>query len=177
MGSLFSKVKKLFAGKKRVRFLCLGLDGAGKTTFLTQLKSGEAPVTIPTLGFNVEDFTYKNLNIQMWDIGGQHRIRKLWHHYYENTTALIYMVDSADPERMEESAEELHAALECEHLAEVPVLILANKQDFLDALTGEQVAKGLRLQKLSNPWYVQGTVATSGRGIYEGMEWLHMQTK
>ena len=167
-------------------------------------------MTIPTLGFNVEDFTYKNLNIQMWDIGGQHRIRKLWHHYYENTTALIYMVDSADPERMEESAEELHAALECEHLAEVPVLILANKQDFLDALTGEQVAssvsppppppppahitsppsslhslnwvrggstEGLRLQKLSNPWYVQGTVATSGRGIYEGMEWLHMQTK
>ena len=64
----------------------------------------------------------------------QHRIRKLWHHYYENTTALIYMVDSADPDRIEEAAEELHAALECEHLASsVSVSLVPLLSSSLDA--------------------------------------------
>lgn len=58
-----------------MRILILGLDGAGKTTILYKLQVGEVVTTIPTIGFNVEQVTYKNLKFQVWDLGGQTSIR------------------------------------------------------------------------------------------------------
>lgn len=37
---------------------------------------------IPTVGFNVESVTYKNVKFNVWDVGGQDKIRPLWRHYY-----------------------------------------------------------------------------------------------
>ena len=54
-----------------MRILILGLDGAGKTTILYWLQAGEVIATIPTIGFNIEMVTYKNLKFQVWDLGGQ----------------------------------------------------------------------------------------------------------
>ena len=48
----------------------VGLDAAGKTTILYQLKLGEQVHAIPTVGFNVEEVKYKNLTFTMWDVGG-----------------------------------------------------------------------------------------------------------
>lgn len=62
-------------GSREMRILILGLDGAGKTTILYRLQVGEVVVTIPTIGFNVEQVTYKNLKFQVWDLGGQTSIR------------------------------------------------------------------------------------------------------
>ena len=53
----------------------LGLDAAGKTTFLYKLKLGERVTTIPTIGFNVETVEFQNLSITVWDVGGQGVIR------------------------------------------------------------------------------------------------------
>ena len=78
----------------------VGLDAAGKTTILYQLKLGEMTQTKPTLGFNVETVSYKNIEFMVWDMGGQDRIRQLWRHYYKNAQALIFVVDSADEERL-----------------------------------------------------------------------------
>ena len=63
----------------------LGLDAAGKTTILYKMKLNETVNTIPTIGFNVETLQYKNLEFNCWDIGGQHKLRSLWQHYFENT--------------------------------------------------------------------------------------------
>jgi GTPase SAR1 family protein len=49
MGKGFSKLFKK-VNKKNVRILMLGLDAAGKTTILYQLKLGEYVQTIPTIG-------------------------------------------------------------------------------------------------------------------------------
>ena len=83
----------------------LGLDAAGKTTTLYKLKLNETVNTIPTIGFNVENVTYKNLEFNCWDLGGQTVLRPLWRHYYENCQGLIFVVDSHDRERMEEATE------------------------------------------------------------------------
>ena len=95
----------------------VGLDAAGKTTILYQLKLGEMTNTAPTLGFNVETVAYKNIEFMVWDMGGQDAIRPLWRHYYENCQALIFVVDSADAERLEEAREEVRgrhsASREC----------------------------------------------------------------
>ena len=50
----------------------------------------------------------------VWDMGGQDKIRQLWSHYYEGTQALIFVVDSADAERMDEARQELHKLMEQE---------------------------------------------------------------
>ena len=59
----------------------VGLDAAGKTTTLYKLKIGEVVTPIPTIGFNVEELTYKNINFQVWDVGGQTLIRNMWKQY------------------------------------------------------------------------------------------------
>ncbi|EOD50817.1 putative adp-ribosylation factor 1 protein [Neofusicoccum parvum UCRNP2] len=75
MGGWVSRLTSLVWAKKEIRILILGLDNAGKTTLLYRLKIGEVVTTIPTIGFNVESVTYKNLNLNVWDLGGQTSIR------------------------------------------------------------------------------------------------------
>ena len=48
----------------------------------------------------------------MWDIGGQKTIRPYWQNYFESTDVLIYVIDSADRRRMEETGVELGQLLE-----------------------------------------------------------------
>ena len=109
MGQLFAKMWSTFAGgKKQVRLLMLGLDAAGKTTILYKMKLNEVVNTIPTIGFNVETFQYKQIEFNCWDIGGQFKLRSLWSHYFDNVDALVYVVDSADVDRINENSETLH---------------------------------------------------------------------
>ena len=70
------------------------------------MKLGELITTVPTIGFNVETVKYKNLQMTIWDVGGQDKIRALWRHYYEHTDALIWIVDSNDPARLDEARDE-----------------------------------------------------------------------
>ena len=162
-----------FSSSTPVRLLMIGLDAAGKTTILYKMKLNETVNTIPTIGFNVETLQYKNLEFNCWDIGGQHKLRSLWQHYFENTQGLIYVVDSADQERLAESAESLHAVLSDESMRGVPVLIYANKMDLPNALSVPQVIDRLGLQSLRDcRWQVQASNATRGDGLYEGMDWL-----
>ena len=67
-----SKTQQAF--QKETRIVCVGLDAAGKTTVLYKLKLGETITTIPTIGFNVETLQYKNLNLTVWDVGGQDKV-------------------------------------------------------------------------------------------------------
>uniref|UniRef100_A0A914NPX8 ADP-ribosylation factor 1-like 2 n=1 Tax=Meloidogyne incognita TaxID=6306 RepID=A0A914NPX8_MELIC len=78
MGKILTK---LF-GKRELRVLMLGLDAAGKTSILYKLKLGQSIKSLPTVGFNVETVTYKNIKFSVWDVGGQEKIRPLWRHYY-----------------------------------------------------------------------------------------------
>ena len=72
-------------GARPIRLLMIGLDNAGKTTILYKLKLNEVVSTIPTIGFNVENITYKNLSMTIWDVGGQLKIQILWKYYYQGT--------------------------------------------------------------------------------------------
>ena len=160
-------------GKKEVKILMLGLDAAGKTTILYQLKMGETVKTIPTIGFNVETLDYKGLNFTVWDVGGQDKIRVLWKHYYQNTDGLIFVVDSNDQDRIEDAAEELKKMLAEEELKDCAVLVMANKQDLNGALAPGEVTKRLGMGDLKGrTWLVQGTSATTGQGLKEGLDWM-----
>ena len=170
---LLSLLRKLKKSEKQHRLLCLGIDNAGKTTFLRQMSGEEINTIMPTQGFNVKSLEQNSIKLNVWDIGGQKSIRAYWRNYYENTDALIYVVDSADRGRVEETGVELNLLLEEEELAEVPVLILANKQDLLTALTVEELAEELNLAALrSRKWTILPCSAKTGDGLQEAMNWL-----
>lgn len=165
-------LKKLF-GNREMRILMLGLDAAGKTTILYKLKLGQSVTTIPTVGFNVETVSYKNVRFNVWDVGGQDKIRPLWRHYYTGTQGLIFVVDCADKERIDEARRELHKIINDREMKDAIILIFANKQDLKGALTPEEIPEVLGLNRLRDRnWYVQPCVATTGDGLNEGLTWL-----
>merc|ERR1711934_523000 len=180
MGLTFTKLFAKLGYKKEMRILMVGLDNAGKTTVLYKLKLGEVVTTIPTIGFNVETVEYKNISFTVWDVGGQDKIRPLWRHYYQNTQGIIFVVDSNDRERIDDSSgsdnsakEELHRMLAEDELRDAVLLVFANKQDLPNAMSVNEVTEKLGLNQLRNrQWYIQSTCATTGDGLYEGLDWL-----
>eukprot|EP00303_Exanthemachrysis_gayraliae_P007015 CAMPEP_0206012870 /NCGR_PEP_ID=MMETSP1464-20131121/15541_1 /ASSEMBLY_ACC=CAM_ASM_001124 /TAXON_ID=119497 /ORGANISM="Exanthemachrysis gayraliae, Strain RCC1523" /LENGTH=205 /DNA_ID=CAMNT_0053386569 /DNA_START=9 /DNA_END=627 /DNA_ORIENTATION=- len=173
MGVMLSKMWVSLVGNKEIRVLILGLDNAGKTTILYKLHLGEVVTTVPTIGFNVETVQYKNLRFQVWDLGGQTSIRPYWRCYYQNTNAIIYVVDSADGERMGISRQELVTMLEEEELKDAALVVFANKQDLPTALKVEDIAEQLGLSGLKNrQWAIFKTSAITGDGLYDGLDWL-----
>lgn len=173
MGLTISNLFNRLFGKKQMRILMVGLDAAGKTTILYKLKLGEIVTTIPTIGFNVETVEYKNISFTVWDVGGQDKIRPLWRHYFQNTQGLIFVVDSNDRERIVEAQEELTKMLGEDELREAVLLVFANKQDLPNAMSAADITDKLGLSGLrGRQWYIQGTCATQGTGLYEGLDWL-----
>jgi ADP-ribosylation factor-like protein 1 len=110
---------------------------------------------------------------QVWDLGGQTSIRPYWRCYYPNTDAIIFVVDSADTERMPVARGELAAMLEEEDLASAILLVFANKQDQKGAMNAEQISDALGLPEVRNrQWSIQETSALKGKGLFEGFDWL-----
>ncbi|KAJ5091607.1 hypothetical protein NUU61_006477 [Penicillium alfredii] len=156
-----------------MRILMVGLDAAGKTTILYKLKLGEIVTTIPTIGFNVETVEYRNIQFTVWDVGGQDKIRPLWRHYFQNTQGIIFVVDSNDRDRIVEAREELQRMLNEDELRDALLLVFANKQDLPNAMSPAEITQQLGLQSLTRrAWFIQSTCATTGDGLYEGLEWL-----
>ena len=176
MGLNFTKLFSDLFGKKELRALMLGLDAAGKTTILYKMKLGEVVSSVPTIGFNVETVEFEKVKFTVWDVGGQDKIRQLWKHYYQNTQALIYVVDSSDKERVEIAREELNKMLSEDDLKDAVLLVLANKQD-MGVMSVSEVVEKLGLHNLrGREWNIQGTCALTGDGLSDGFKWLSKAT-
>ncbi|GFR85038.1 E3 ubiquitin-protein ligase TRIM23-like [Elysia marginata] len=174
----FTKDNRVHIGPKiEMRVVTLGLDGAGKTSILFKLKQNEFIPTIPTIGFNVETVEYKNFKFTIWDVGGQHKIRPLWKHYYFNTQAVIFVVDSSNRERLDEAQSELVKLVQEKELKEASLLIFANKQDIEGCASIEEITEQFGLLKLccNRSWHLQACDGKSGQGLADGVEWLSRQ--
>jgi len=166
-------LRKLKKTSKELRILLLGLDNAGKTSCLKKLSDEEISHIMPTQGFNIKSLTQEGFKLNVWDIGGQKAIRPYWRNYFDNTDALIYVIDSADRRRIEETGVELNNLIEEEKLAAVPVLILANKQDLLNAMPPKELSEALHLHNIRDrQWQIQACSAKTGAGLQEGIEWV-----
>ena len=111
--------------------------------------------------------------LNVWDIGGQREIRPYWRNYYDQTDALVYVVDSADEMRVAEVKGNLDELMSEELLANVPLLVFANKQDMEMALEANEVLESLELNNISDrTWNIQACSAMTKDGLNEGMEWL-----
>ena len=139
---------------------------------------------------------YKDTMFTFWESGGDDKIRNLWYavppnvrsacatltslrprrHHYEGLDCLIYVVDSSDHKRVEENKNELWMMLSSEDLKDVMLLVIANKQDKAEAMSSAEIAETLKLHNIPDrKWFIQGTCATTGDGIFTALDWLQFQ--
>ncbi|MBE7182018.1 MAG: 50S ribosome-binding GTPase [Terriglobus roseus] len=101
MYHLFKGLYLYATSKEEYSILVLGLDNAGKTTLLEQIKALQSHhhpnlKTVPTVGQNVSTVTLPDMYLKVWDVGGQHSLRGLWHSYYASCHAIVFVIDSTD---------------------------------------------------------------------------------
>ena len=109
---------------------------------------GKVVKTIPTIGFNVEEIKYKEMNFVIWDVGGQYELRVLLKHYYQNTDEVILVEFSSDRNRIGEAAEEFNQIFENEEHKDSTILVISNKQDIIVSLNTGEITEKLGLEKI-----------------------------
>ncbi|GLE03627.1 hypothetical protein PINS_up012529 [Pythium insidiosum] len=156
--------------------LVLGLDGVGKTTLLYRLQANEHVPTFPTIGFNVETFRAGEIEFTVWDLGGDARIRRLWHLYFARADAVVFVVDATDRERLSLAKQELQRVMKSDELRDAKLLVCANKQDAPDAMAADDVRRALAVDDwYQHPTHVQGITASNGDGVSDALQWLSDQ--
>jgi ADP-ribosylation factor-like protein 3 len=108
----------------------------------------------------------------------------------------VYVIDSADRMRIDESSKELQALLEEEKLAGIPMLIYANQKDLTNAMSSDEVrsrrmpvlcfavqqpliaskrqlTEVLSLDQIGDrTWHIQHCSGKAMEGLQDGMDWL-----
>ncbi|XP_069124065.1 small COPII coat GTPase SAR1-like isoform X2 [Argopecten irradians] len=127
---------QLFGFNRKAKIMIVGLDNAGKSTLLNMLKTGRL-VQFPPTG--CEEMAVGGLTIQAYDLGGHVVMRRVWLDYFPAVDGIVFIIDSADRERLEESRVELTRILEDPEIPPIPLLILGNKTDKGDAIGKEEL--------------------------------------
>lgn len=170
-----------------MRLLCLGLDGAGKTSLLRRAADATATPegAEPTNGFKVRTVTIEpNCKAEVWDIGGGQNLRPYWSRYATaDTDGILWVLDGTDTARLTEACDALHDVLRRSVLLRsLPLLVLVNKADAAaggaTTMTAQEVSDSLGLEALVQerlvlgPRHVQVVSAVDGRNIAEALQWM-----
>ena len=170
--------KALGLSNAEARILVIGLDNSGKTTLINHIKPQKAIATFevtPTVGYQVETFTKHNLNFTILDMSGSSTYRSLWEQYYNDVSAIIFVLDSTDKVRMCIARDELDELLNNPLIKSrsLPICFFANKMDVPGSLTPVDCMRGMGLEKIDNkPWHITSSNALTGAGVDEGVMWL-----
>ncbi|KAJ8003340.1 hypothetical protein DPEC_G00147310 [Dallia pectoralis] len=135
---------------RKVTLVMVGLDNAGKTATVRGIQ-GESPEDVaPTVGFSKVDLKQGKFEVTIFDLGGGKRIRGIWKNYYSESFGVVFVVDSSDVHRIQETRDTMAEVLRHPRIAGKPVLVLANKQDQDGALAEADIVENLSLEKLVN---------------------------
>lgn len=182
MANCCSWLKRWREPARKVTLVMVGLDNAGKTATVRGIQ-GENPEDVaPTVGFSKIDLTQGKFEVTIFDLGGGKRIRGIWKNYYSESYGVIFVVDSSDVERIEETKETMSEVLRHPRISGKPVLVLANKQDRDGALAEADIIENLALEKLVNEnkclCQIEPCSAVLGyrkkfdKSIRKGLSWL-----
>ncbi|MHA1169489.1 MAG: ADP-ribosylation factor-like protein [Candidatus Hodarchaeales archaeon] len=156
----------------------VGLAGAGKTTFIKQLKNDEEIHTSysPTMGMNLETLKLGDLEVLTADMGGQKSfIDSIWEPFVTSSDGVVFVFDSADIESREQAAKYLNKVSEWTSKNAI-LLFLANKMDLEEAADLETIIADLKLSKIiaSRPhtFGIYQTSALEGTNVQEAWSWL-----
>lgn len=187
MGNCVARFKKK-DDKRAVTLLALGLDNAGKTTTILGVKGELTSEVAPTMGFESFELQTANFDVKIYDLGGGARIRGIWQNYLAEAHGIIYVVDSADVEKMQECQIIFEETLSDNRVCGKPILILANKQDKPGSIDELELCTRMKLDDVVNrnqchskvvlcsalPSHGRKTPKQSklDRGITNGYQWL-----
>jgi ADP-ribosylation factor related protein 1 len=147
-------------------------------TLYTPLIGLDPGKILPTVGLNVGRLDVGGQALVLWDLGGQTGLRSIWDKYYEESHAVVYVVDAHNRERFEESKRALEAVLDSRELSGAPVLIMANKQDLEGAAAAQEISDIFGAGQVHDrPIKVVPVCAYTGQGLKESIEWLLSVTR
>ena len=132
--------------QKSANIVFLGLDNAGKTTMLYMLQHDRFTETDSTYHPHQAEVTIGNIKFNSYDLGGHQAARKTWREYCGTLDGIIFMIDSAQQDRLTEAKSELDKLLEMPELSQCPFVIFGNKVDKEGALTEDELREILGLQ-------------------------------
>ncbi|KAH1082461.1 hypothetical protein J1N35_022222 [Gossypium stocksii] len=137
--------------KQEMELSLIGLQNAGKTSLVNVVATGGySEDMIPTVGFNMRKVTKGNVTIKLWDLGGQPRFRSMWERYCRSVSAIVYVVDAADPDNLSISRSELHDLLSKPSLNGIPLLVLGNKIDKPESLSKQALTEEMGLKSITD---------------------------
>uniref|UniRef100_A0A3P8V2A4 ADP-ribosylation factor-like 13b n=1 Tax=Cynoglossus semilaevis TaxID=244447 RepID=A0A3P8V2A4_CYNSE len=167
---------------RKVTLVMVGLDNAGKTATVRGIQGENPDDVAPTVGFSKVDLKQGKFEVTIFDLGGGKRIRGIWKNYYSESHGVVFVVDSSDIQRLQETRETMAEVLQHPRIAGKPVLVLANKQDQEGALAEADIIENLSLEKLVNEnkclCQIEPCSAVLGYGkkvdksIKKGLNWL-----
>ncbi|XP_014713309.2 ADP-ribosylation factor-like protein 9 [Equus asinus] len=135
--------------EKNKQILVLGLDGAGKTSVLHSLALNRVQHSVaPTHGFNAVCINTEDSQMEFLEIGGSEPFRSYWEMYLSRGLLLVFVVDSADHNRLPEAKKHLHQLIGTNPI--LPLVVFANKQDLEAAYRITDIHEALALSEVGN---------------------------
>ncbi|XP_076851225.1 ADP-ribosylation factor-like protein 13A [Brachyhypopomus gauderio] len=150
MSNCCSWVSRVQRPVRKVTVLVVGLDKAGKSLYVRGMSRAPLGDMGPTRGCVRNELKVENVVVNLLDVGGGPEARASWREYYTEAHGFIFVVDSSDRQRMKEVKDLLRDMLRHPSVAGKPLLVLANKQDKMNALLGSELIEVLSLEKLVN---------------------------
>jgi len=148
-------LKDPFSTKRKLKIVFVGLDRAGKTSFLLAIKKKYSEIikTLPTKGVErLEEniFEEQNSQISIWDLGGQKRYREKYleqsEFYLYNIDLLFYLIDIQDSERLNDSLELFVRIIESlKELDEFPPIVICLNKFDPDIKDSEEIHKNVNI--------------------------------
>ncbi len=107
-----------------------------------------------------------------WDVGGQLGLRTLWSNYFDEVDGVIFVMDSSDHERLDESVRAFESVTSHVGVSSKPILFLANKNDLENLVSIEEILKSFKLKENNLKIQIEPVSARSGSGLESGIKWV-----
>jgi ADP-ribosylation factor-like protein 8 len=87
----------------------------------------------------------------------------MWERYCRGVNAIVYVIDAADQSKMAASKTELHGLLEKPVLKGIPLLVLGNKNDLLEAIGVDDIIETFGLRSFTDRYDLDSNTRSSNK--------------
>jgi ADP-ribosylation factor-like protein 3 len=161
--------------KRNVQAKFFGLDGAGKTSILRLLTETELSTVQKTHGFEITSLEVSTFHFDLWDIAGSPEDRPFWQNYLAPADSIVWVVDSSDRRRLQESNTAFHDLIGNlnEKNPRAAVIVALNPHDPKDQMTVEEVTEAFNLAAISpRIWFCTVCNVRHRRNAVHLLRWI-----
>jgi GTPase SAR1 family protein len=170
--------KKLVDREHKVPWILLqGEPNSGKTTCMYYLLSSHRMKTYPHSMFNLIDVSYGKNWFKLMDIDAEmQKDESIKQFFMELADGIVYVIDADSPEKLKESIEPFHEALQ-NIPSDIPMLIIINQKQTDVEIDIEEVLNLFDLTKISSPaenrsFHFEVCNLMTGEGVYSAFDWF-----